>query len=48
MYQVIEETFSQMLNDEKSGIFKEEHIHLTYKEEKSEKESMFKKSELSR
>lgn len=43
VYQVIEETFSQTLNDEQSGVFKEEHIHLTYKEEKYEKNLCLRK-----
>lgn len=43
VYQVIEETFSQTLNDEKSGVFKEEHLHLTYKEEKAEKNLCLRK-----
>lgn len=43
VYQVIEETFSQTLNDEQSGVFKEEHLHLTYKEEKAEKNLCLRK-----
>lgn len=43
VYQVIEEIFSQTLNDEQSGVFKEEHLHLTYKEEKAEKNLCLRK-----
>lgn len=37
VYEVLEETFSQMLPEKQSGVLKEEHIHLQYKEEKIEK-----------
>lgn len=37
VYQVVEVLFSQDLQDDKSGVLKEEHIHLIYKEGKQEK-----------
>lgn len=37
VYEAVEELFSQDLQDGKSGVLKEEHIHLKYKEDKQEK-----------
>lgn len=36
-YQIIQELFSAVLDEKKSGVMKEEHIHLHYKEEKQSK-----------
>jgi hypothetical protein len=37
VYQVVEATFSGTLNDKEEGVLKEEHIHLSYKEQKQDK-----------
>lgn len=43
VYQIVETLFSQDLQDGKSGVLKEEHIHLTYKEGKQEKSLCLRK-----
>lgn len=43
VYELVEETFLQTLNEEGSGVLKEEHIHLNYKENKSEKKLCLRK-----
>lgn len=37
LYEVVEELFSQELQDNKSGVLKEEHIHIKYKENNNTK-----------
>lgn len=37
VYKVREEVFSQELQDDKAGVLSEEHIHITYKQDKEEK-----------
>jgi hypothetical protein len=43
VYEVIEETYSQILNEKESGVSKEEHIHLNYKEGKLDKKLCLRK-----
>ena len=43
VYQVVETLFSQDLQNEESGVLKEEHIHLSYKEGKEEKSLCLRK-----
>ncbi len=37
VYSVVQELFNQELEDGESGVMKEEHIHLKYKEKRKEK-----------
>lgn len=43
VYEVIEELFSKELNEKESGVFKEQHIHLNYKDAKTDKKLCLRK-----
>jgi hypothetical protein len=43
VYETQEETFSRTLNEKESGVFKEEHIHLSYKDGKEVKKLCLRK-----